>query len=113
MDGNVKVDISGESPHEKALLNINRDIVDRYCEFFTPEPERLSALSSLETAAAAVGLVPNIRDKDRDKETEKFNALKGKVLKKINEELKKAATERYAIAKSSFDMGLGDADDAD
>lgn len=111
MEGNVRVDISGESPHEKALLRMYSDLLNRFCEEYTEETTRLANISALETAVQSLGLKEEIRDKDRDKEQSNFSKVKGKVFAKIMSELKKASTERYAIAKQSFTLGLGDEDD--
>lgn len=107
----VRIDISGESAHEKALLSMHKDLLFRECEDFTEEPLRVSNISALESAINALGLKDVVRDKDRSKETVNFNVLKGKVLRKINDELRKASEKRYDIAKSSFDLGLGVDDD--
>ena len=110
MEGNVRVDISGESPHEKSLLEIQRDLLPRHCDECTEEFIRVVNISALETAIQILGISGSVRDDDRIKEEYNFNVLKGKVLAKIVSKLESAAKERYKIAKSSFDFGMGDSD---
>ena len=104
--GNVRLDISGESAHEKALLEIHSDILSRGCDESTPEVERLKNIAVLETHASALDIKCSFL-KDRSGQELEYRRVKGKILSKIIKSLEQASKERYKLASSSFNLGLG------
>lgn len=117
--GNVRLDISGESAHEKALLDIHRDVLSRDCTEETSEVDRMRSLAALETHASALDIKFNFnkaseaesKEEGRRIEEQEFRRVKGRILSKIISKLEAASKERYGLAKSSFDLGLGGTDE--